>query len=99
VVLMRSVRSELNFLYPCSAHCPTYPLVPVYDGRARKGRRGFSFSDADFSNLSKWPLYKGGATEVPDEAVVSVGYTLGTYRGSSGPVLSSNVMFVILLAI
>lgn len=74
-------------------------LVPVYDGRAVKERDGFSFTDADFENLSSWPLYKGGPTEVPLDAVVSVGYTLGTYRGNAGHVLSSNLIFVILLAL
>jgi hypothetical protein len=72
-------------------------LVPVYDGRATKGRKGFTFSDADFKSLSTWPIYGGGPTEVPVDAVVSVGYTLGTYCGSAGPVLSSNLIFVILL--
>lgn len=71
----------------------------MYDGRATKGRKGFSFSHADFRNLSSWPLYGGGQKEVPLDAVVSVGYTLGTYRGGAGPVLSSNLIFVVLLAL
>jgi len=73
--------------------------VPVYDGRATKGRKGFTFSDADFKNIASWPIYGGGPKEVPLDAVVSIGYTLGTYRGSAGPVLSSNLIFVILLAL
>jgi hypothetical protein len=64
-----------------------------------KGRKGFDFSDADFTNLSTWPLYKGGSTELPLDSVVSVIYTLGTYRGSAGQVLSSNLISVILLSL
>jgi hypothetical protein len=74
-------------------------LVPVYDGRPTKGRKAFRFLDDDFKNLASWPLYRGGRAELPEEAVVSVGYTLSTYSGNSGPVLSSNLMFVILLAV
>jgi hypothetical protein len=86
---------------PNLAHLSTYTsfLVPVYDGRATKGQKGFTFSDANFKNLSSWPIYGGGSTEVPVDALVSVGYTLGTYRGSAGPVLSSNLIFVVLLAL
>lgn len=74
------------------------PLVPVYDGRARNGRPGFGFSDADFQKLSSWPLYRKPPCEVPTGAVVSVGYTVSTYTGTTEPVLSSNIQFVILLA-
>ena len=56
------------------------------------------FTDADFANLLSWPLYRDGATDIPAESIVSVGYTLSTYKGASGPVLSSNVHFVILLS-
>jgi len=56
------------------------------------------FTDADFSKLSSWPLYCDGATEIPTDSIVSVGYTLSTYKGSSGPVLSSNVHFVIVIS-
>ena len=73
-------------------------VVPVYDGHATEDHLVFTFSDADFRHLSAWPLYRGGATEVPLDAVVSVGYMLGTYHGNSGPVLSSNIQFLILLA-
>ncbi|KAH9953506.1 hypothetical protein BGW80DRAFT_1259288 [Lactifluus volemus] len=55
--------------------------VPVYDGRANDDGKGFTFSDADFRNLSTWPLYKGGSVELPVDSIVSVIYTLGTYRG------------------
>ena len=72
--------------------------VPVYDGRARDRHPPFKFNDADFRGLSSWPLYRKGVTELPLDAVVSVGYSLGTYKGNSGTVLSSNLQFVILLS-
>lgn len=70
----------------------------MYDGRARRGRPAFMFTDADFSNLSSWPLYRDGATDIPADSIVSVGYTLSTYKGASGPVLSSNIHFVIVIS-
>ena len=71
----------------------------MYDGRARDGRPAFKFSDADFNKLSSWPLYRKGSSEIPADSIVSVGYTLGTYKGTSGPVLSLNIQFVIVLAV
>ena len=78
--------------------CSSFPVVPVYDGRARSGKPAFAFSDADFNKLSTWHLYKKGTCEIPVDSIVSVGYTLGTYKGTAGPVLSSNIQFVIVLA-
>jgi len=60
---------------------------------------GFRFNDGDFDALSTWPLYEGGGTEVPFGSIVSVIYTLGTYHGSSGLVMSSNLISVILLSL
>ena len=58
------------------------------------------FNDFDIRRLSSWPLYRRSLTcELPDDAIVSVGYTLGTYSGATGAVLSSNIQFVILLAV
>ena len=57
------------------------------------------FKDTDFKQISSWPLYRKGMSEVPVDSVVSVGYSLGTYKGISGPVLSSNIQFVIVLSI
>jgi hypothetical protein len=71
----------------------------VYDGRATEGRPAFTFSDNDFRCLLTWPLYKKGQVEVPANALVSVGYTVGTYLGKSGLNLSTNVQFVIVLAV
>ena len=73
-------------------------LVPVYDGRARNGCAPFMFTDSDFANLLSWPLYRKGATDIPVDSIVSVGYSLSTYRGASGPVLSSNIHFVIIIS-
>lgn len=76
-----------------------YVPVPVYDGRARDDRPAFKFNDADFKRLSSWPVYrKGLVSELPLDAIVSVGYSLGTYKGASGTVVSSNLQFVILLS-
>jgi hypothetical protein len=76
----------------------THFLVPVYDGRARRGRPPFMFTDADFAKLQLWPLYRDGAADIPPDSVVSVGYTVSTYKGGSGSVLSSNVLFVIVIS-
>jgi hypothetical protein len=70
----------------------------VYDGRARNGKPAFTFSDDDFNKLVTWPLYKKGTTEIPVDSIVSVGYTLATYKGSSGSMLSTNIQFVVVLA-
>jgi len=81
-----------------------YPalVVPIYDGRSVKGAREFSFSDADFSKLTTWPLYEQGIQDLPYDAIVSVGYTLNTFgegpRGGPNG-LSTNLHFVILLAL
>jgi hypothetical protein len=71
----------------------------VYDGRARNGRAPFMFTDRDFANLSSWPLYRKGSADIPADSVVSVGYALSSYKGASGPVLSSNIHFVILISV
>jgi len=76
---------------------PCFP-VPVYDGCAHNGRPAFVFMDADFKALSSWHLYKKGASEIPLNSVVSVGYMLSTYKGNSGSVLSSNIQFVIVIS-
>ena len=70
----------------------------MYDGCARNGHVAFMFTDDDFSNLSSWPLFRKGAVDIPAELIVSVGYALSTYKDASGPVLSSNVHFVIVIS-
>lgn len=59
----------------------SYFPVPVYDGRSSV--KPFRFKPADFDNLQDWPLYKGGNAELPKGSVVTVGYSVGTYRGNS----------------
>ena len=74
-------------------------LEIYFDGRACEDRAPFSFNDSDFKCLSTWPLYHNGLiSELPDNAVVSVGYTLGMYKGISRPIVSSNLQFIILLS-
>lgn len=70
----------------------------MYDGRARVGKSAFMFTDSDFEQLSSWPLFRKGKGEIPADSIVSVGYSLSTYKGSTAPVLSSNIQFVIVLA-
>lgn len=57
------------------------------------------FTDDDFSKLSKWRLWNGG--ELPPDSLAVVGYTWTTYTGYQGsqPLISSNLLFVILLGI
>ena len=64
----------------------------MYDGRAHDDRLAFRFNNTDFNHLSSWPLYhKGLVSELPDDSIVSVSYSLGTYKGVSGTVVSSNI--------
>ncbi|KAF8811289.1 hypothetical protein BYT27DRAFT_7208705 [Phlegmacium glaucopus] len=90
------VRSTDSSLYGASRSFDD--RIPVYDGRARNGHAPFTFTDADFANLLSWPLYRKGANDIPLDSVVSVGYTLSSYKGASGPVLSSNIHFVIVIS-
>jgi hypothetical protein len=53
----------------------------------------------EFRSLSSMPHYCKGTSELPSDSIISVGYTLATYAGQSGPVLSSNIQFVILLTV
>ena len=76
-------------------------VVPIYDSRSVKGAREFTFSDVDFSKLSTgtWPLYEQGLQDLLCDAVVSVGYTLNTFGEGPRGRLSTNLHFVILLAL
>ena len=71
----------------------------MYDGRARNSCAPFMFTDGDFANLSLWPMYQKGLVDIPADSVVSVGYSLSSYKGTLGPVLSSNIHFVILISV
>ena len=70
----------------------------MYDVRATEGHTAFTFSNDNFKCLLTWPLYKQGQVEIPGNAVVSVGYTVGTYNGKSSFNLLMNIQFVIMLA-
>lgn len=74
--------------------------VPIFDGRRTPKHPPFMFTDDDFKNLPKWPLWKG-TDELPPDSLVVVGYTWTTYTGysSTSPSLSSNLLFVILLGL
>jgi len=72
--------------------------IPIYNGRT-KGGKPFTFTEDNFRELSSWPLYCDGAEDVPTDGILAVGYTLNTYAGKNSTVLSSNVQFVILLAL
>ena len=73
-------------------------LVPIYDGRANTAKP-FTFTEEDFQELSSWPLYRQGSHDLPADAVTAIGYTVNTFTGSSSVVLSTNIQFVILLAL
>jgi hypothetical protein len=98
-MILRSFDDQSKILFFCSdLIILTIALtVPVYDGRPNKDRKGFGFSDTNFRNLLSWLLYKGGSVELPEDSIVFVIYMLSTYRGSTGPVLTSNLISVILL--
>ena len=81
-------------------HADLCPTVPIYDGRVKSGKP-FTFTTQDFRDLTSWPLYKKGGRDLPEDAVVAVGYTMNTYNSerTGAMVLSTNVQFVILLAV
>jgi hypothetical protein len=80
------------FVYIC-LYCVA---VPIYDGRS-----GFSFKGADFDNIQSLPLYENGNIDLHPYSIVSVGYSVNTYKytvgGESALALSPNILFVILL--
>ena len=70
--------------------------VPIYDARTSN----FTFSADDFGYIKDLPLYKKGYKDLPADAVVTVGYTAGTFAyQTSQTALALNLMFVILLGI
>jgi hypothetical protein len=74
--------------------------VPIYDGTGNSGRKWFGFTDPDFRALRSLPLYSKGLSDLPNDSLVAVGYTLNTYTGNSGAkILSANAQFVILLGL
>jgi hypothetical protein len=89
-------RSTLaGFLQPCFTEITS--IVPIYDGRIKSGT-GVSFTDDGFASLANLPLYRNGIKDLQHNAVVAVGYTLGTWTRRSGDVnLSTNLQFIIML--
>ncbi|KAG6888588.1 hypothetical protein C0992_008119 [Termitomyces sp. T32_za158] len=75
--------------------------VPVYDGRFKSGSP-FRFTPANFDAIQTWPSFRGGRAEVPEGSVVAVGYSANYYtigkEDESVPVLTTNVLFVIVLS-
>lgn len=72
--------------------------MPIYDIRQIK----FNFTAEGFTSLSSLPLYHGGISDLPQNAAVTVGYTVNTYPyiQKEAPLkslaLSLNVQFVML---
>jgi hypothetical protein len=74
--------------------------VPIYDGRSKQGP-GFMFTEKEFQHIKDLPLYRNGKKDLPENAVVAVGYGLNTYVSqlNGSAILSSNALFVVLLGV
>lgn len=70
-----------------------YP-VPIYDVR---GSADFMFTSRNMEELAHLPLYEGGTSDVPADALVTVGYAVNEYSANQGATASLNVLFVILI--
>jgi len=59
------------------------------------------FTERDFQRLKELPLYRNGKKDLPENAVVAVGYGLNTYVSqlNGTAILSSNALFVVLLGV
>ena len=70
--------------------------VPIYDVRKIK----FNFMAESFASLSSLPPHRGGISDLPQNAVVAVGYTVNMYPYNQKEVLSNsfalslNIQFV-----
>jgi hypothetical protein len=71
-------------------------LVPIYDGRAHKGKP-FRFTDEDFNSLESYPMYEKGIRDVDLDSIVAAGYTAGVWPASNPTNLSLNIQFLIVL--
>ena len=75
-----------------------HSLVPVYNVCKTK----FNFTAKSFASLSSLPLYRGSISNLPQNAVVTVGYTVNMYpynqkeAPSKSFALSLNIQFVML---
>ncbi|KAH7871533.1 uncharacterized protein C8R40DRAFT_1174655 [Lentinula edodes] len=72
--------------------------IPVYDGCARSQSKyqGFSFAPKDWDSLTSLPRY---LKELPDDVVVTVGFTLTAWSIAELPTAHFFIAFVILLAL
>jgi hypothetical protein len=59
------------------------------------------FTEKDFQHIKELPLYRNGKKDLPDNAVVAIGYGLNTYTSqlNGTAILSSNALFVVLLGV
>ncbi|KAG6914909.1 hypothetical protein DXG01_014486 [Tephrocybe rancida] len=71
--------------------------IPVYDGRSKTGDP-FHFTGSNFDSLFSRPLYRGRHSEVPEEAVVAVGYSILCF-GSDDSFINTNALFIIILGL
>ncbi|TFK63283.1 hypothetical protein BDN72DRAFT_862230 [Pluteus cervinus] len=71
--------------------------VPIINGLASQ-KRPFDFTDDEFDNLARLPLWNGSkyGGELPSGSIVAVGYTLHTW-GSLSDNISPNLIFAIAL--
>ncbi|KAK0488346.1 hypothetical protein EDD18DRAFT_1359604 [Armillaria luteobubalina] len=73
--------------------------VPIYDVTKDAS---FSFDARSLNRLTtRYPLYKGGRSDLPSGAIAAVGYTASTFKGGASGVedlVLLNVLFAILLA-
>ena len=84
---------SLHFYYLCLT---SFLEVPIYDAR----KADFNFSEDDIAHIKDLPLYRKCLKDLPQDAVVTVGYTAGTFiYQTSQTALALNLMFVILLGI
>ena len=65
LVLLSSEVSILSFFVFRIGSSFFFFAVPIYDGRPTKGGREFTFTDADFSNITSWPQYEKGHQDLP----------------------------------
>ena len=77
--------------------------VPIYDGRP-SSTRPFRFAKKDFDVLQDWPQYINKFNrrrDVPKDAVVTLGYTVGMYESTTSEVykdyLTTNILFVMVI--
>ncbi|KAL0566696.1 hypothetical protein V5O48_015310 [Marasmius crinis-equi] len=77
--------------------------IPVYDGRTspRNGASGFMFTDLDWKELETLPRFPLVDQELPEDALVTVGFTIISYDAIGNNMvykgLNLNLLFIIVL--